>query len=181
MEYAFTVARAFVKKIVKLFNLSRRGTRASVITIGDKRYTNLVTTFSDYYDVDHFYQAIDDIKFASGKTRIDAALKIASSEAFKISNGARPGVPKLIFFVSDGRQVPGYRTGYSDLRRLVAPLHAITENIVSIAVTGLRPVDIGALQIISRGKDNCYYTGNQQVVASDVFVRHVFNKFCNAS
>ena len=181
MEYAFTVARKFLKKITGLFGLSRTGTRASVITIADQRYTNLVIRFSDYYERDQFNQAVDDIKVASGKTRIDVALKIASSEAFKIRNGARNGVPKLVFFISDGRQEPDFPSGYVDLVRLSQPLHRITQNIISIAVTGLRPIDIGTLQIIARRSDNCYHPGNLSLIGTDVFARHIFNKFCAAS
>lgn len=180
MEYAFTMARQFVKKVTHLFKLSRRGTRASVITIGDHRYTNLVIRFSDYYENDKFDWAIDNIKGAAGQTRIDAALKLASTEAFKISSGARLGVPKLIFFLSDGRQEPELPQGYMALWKLSNPLHRITRNIISIAVTGIRPVDIGSLQIISRTRNNCYHPENLKIISSDVFARHIFNKFCRA-
>lgn len=181
MEYSFTIARKFVKKITELFKLSRKGTRASVITISGKRHTNLAIRFSDYYSTSQFAQAVDDIRVASGKTRIDLALKIASSEAFKVSNGARPGVPKLVFFVSDGRQEPDFILGYRGLWRHSIPLHRITRNVVSIAVTGLRPIDIGALQLISRNRDNCYNPGNLSLVASNSFVHHIFNKFCSVT
>ena len=180
MEYAFTISRAFVKKITGLFNLSRRGTRASVITIEDQHHTNLVIRLSDYYDNDNFNWAIDTIKVAEGQTRIDTALKLASTEAFKVSNGGRPGVPKLIFFLSDGRQEPDFVKGYAAFWRLSNQLHRITRNVFSIAVTGLRPVDIGALQIISGTRDNCYHPENLKLIASDIFVRHIFNKVCRA-
>ena len=179
MEYAFTISRAFVKKFTSLFYLSRKGTRASVITIGDHRYTNLDIRFSDFYENDSFNWAVDNIKVAEGLTRIDSALKLATSEAFKVSNGARPGAQKLVFFLSDGRQEPDFAEGYVGFWRSSSPLHKITRNIISIAVTGLRPVDIGALQIISSNRENCYHPENLRLIASDIFVRHIFNKVCS--
>ena len=181
LEYAFKLARKFVKKILGLFPFSHDGTRASVITIGGPRYTHLAIRFSDYYENDAFNTAIDNIGIASGKTRIDMALKIAVNEAFLVRNGARPNVPKLIFFVSDGRQEPKVIDGkYVNFFSLTRPLSSITTNIVSIAVLGIHPVDIGVLQIISKNSDNVYSPGKLDTILSDIFARHAFNKYCTA-
>ena len=179
MEFAFKLARLFAKKIMALFRLSDSGTRASVITIAGPEDTNLVIRFSDFYNQNLFNTAIDRLRFASGKTRIDKALDIATNEAFKVENGGRPSYPKLVFFISDGRQVPAVVNGrYVNLMRRSYQLRRMATNIVSIAVSGERPVDVGSLQMISWKRDNVYLPGRLDDIVKDIFVKHIFNKYC---
>ena len=180
LEYAFKVAREFLKRLVGYFRLSPAGTRASVILFAGKYDTYMPIRFSDYFDNKLFDKAVDELKFASGKTRIDLGLKIASTEAFKVENGARPKYPKLVFLLSDGRQEPSIVNGrWINIRRLSYPLYKVATNVVSIAIFGERPVDIGTLQMISRKRDNVYNPGNIDVITSDIFIRHIFGKYCH--
>ncbi len=180
MLYAFKIAKQFITKLTDLFKLSPGGTRASVISIAGPTKTSLDIRFSDYYNNTLFTNAVNNLEFQGGKTRIDLALRIASKQAFKPENGGRPGVPKLVFFISDGRQVPRYVNGrYVNLFRESLPLYRMVTNIVSIGVLGERPVDVGALQLISKNKQNVYHPGNMEVIVSDIFVRHIFNKYCH--
>ena len=107
------------------------------------------------------------------------ALALASHQAFRPENGGRPGIPKLVFMISDGRQEPRRVNGkYVNLFKQSMKLSKMATNVVTIAVVGKRPVDVGALQLISKNIDNVYNPGNLEVIVSDVFVKHVFNKYC---
>eukprot|EP00794_Sanderia_malayensis_P005408 gene5408-6084_t len=179
MFYAFQIAKQFAMKIADLFKLSPDGTRVSVVNIASEKATSLYIRFSDYHNNTLFNNAVNNLPYDGRKTRIDLALDLAV-KSFKPENGGRPGVPKLVFLISDGRQEPKRIKGrYVNLFRKSMPLYRMATNIVSIGVFGNRRVDVGALQLISKNRQNVYNPGDMNVIVSDIFVKHVFNKYCH--
>ena len=51
-----------------------------------------------------FNALVDKVPFMGYTTRIDKALKLVRKELFEESNGARAGVPKILFVLTDGTQ-----------------------------------------------------------------------------
>ena len=180
MTDSFTVAKTFARKLIGLFHLSLEGTHASVISLAGRVGTSLDINFSDYYNQTLFNNALSNLEFRGGNTRIDLALKIAEKQAFLPENGGRPGVPKLVFFISDGQQEPKkINRRYVNLLKEARPLHGIAKHVVSVGILGERPVDVGALQMITRSRKNVFNPGNMDTVVSDTFIKHIFNKYCN--
>ena len=51
-----------------------------------------------------FNEAVDGIPLMGKTTRIDKALRLAQREMFSLSNGGRPGRPKVLILLTDGSQ-----------------------------------------------------------------------------
>ncbi|XP_057306435.1 collagen alpha-5(VI) chain-like isoform X2 [Hydractinia symbiolongicarpus] len=94
----------FLKSMATTFGISENGSRAGVVTFS--YYTEHSIKLSDYTDLARFNEAVDRIPLMGRTTRIDKALRVAQKDLFSISNGGRPGVPKILILLTDGSQTP---------------------------------------------------------------------------
>lgn len=78
----------FVKSLASTFILSRRNTQAGVIIYSDD--AQMYSTFGQYPDIERFKRAVDSLPYLRKRTRIDKALKLASTNLFTSQGGARP-------------------------------------------------------------------------------------------
>ena len=117
--YHFYDEKMFVKKIAASINISPEWGRAGVVLFssnnpGVHSAAQLMIRFSDYdtYSdqlgdlsvVDSFVEAINDLPFWAGGTRIDKGLEVAYTQLFKESNGMRHDSTKYLILITDGKQ-----------------------------------------------------------------------------
>ena len=91
-----------MKSLATTFGVSDTGSRAGVITFSYNAVHSI--KLNDYTSLSKFNEAVDKIPLMGSTTRIDKALRLTQDEMFSISNGARPGVNKVLFVLTDGSQ-----------------------------------------------------------------------------
>lgn len=102
LRRSFGKEKDFVKILADGFGISVDGSRAGIVTFS---YDAVLTAkMSDHKDMKDFRSSVDRIPYMGYTTRIDKALKVARDELFVKSNGARAGVPKILFILTDGSQ-----------------------------------------------------------------------------
>jgi collagen type VI alpha len=103
-EADFQKERDFVHSLAAAFTFGRNETAAGVITYSDEASLNI--PLGSHISADRFRQAVESIPYILGRTRIDKALKLASTDIFSERGGTRPGFPKLMVILTDGVQTP---------------------------------------------------------------------------
>ena len=98
----------FLKAIAAAFQISDDGPIAGVITFSKDAEISIKLSDHSKHDTASFNNAVDDIAFMGQNTRIDKAFRLAQSQLFTVSNGGRPGVPKILIALIDGSQSPGF-------------------------------------------------------------------------
>ena len=89
-------------KTIILLLLLLLGTKASVITYSD--VAEMSIRFKHHDNIQSFWDASDKIPLLNSKGRIDKALKLADSDMFTLSNGAKPAVVNLLVILTTGTQ-----------------------------------------------------------------------------
>lgn len=92
----------FVKTVANSFIIGPGKTFTAVIQYGTSATTAI--RFTDYMNNADFNTAVDALPYLRGKTRIDKALQLASSELLTERSGTRTGVAKVLVLLTDGRQ-----------------------------------------------------------------------------
>ena len=172
--------KKFINRLIDRFDVAQAGARAGVVTFSDIPHTELAIRLSDYYKRDTLKGAVNNIHFASMRTRLDLALKIASRDLFSTANGARKGVPKLLFILSDGRQMPRRIAGRT-IRpwRYALPLHRMGVKIVAIGVRGILPIDVGSLQYLTRSSKRVFVFDRVQQIIWKSFIDGIATEYCS--
>ena len=110
MRRDFSKEKQFVKDLAGTLGIGKEGgNRAGIVTFS--YYAELTAKLSDSVPSSSpssgggdFNALVDKVPFMGYTTRIDRALKLVSKEMFEESNGARAGVPKILFVLTDGTQ-----------------------------------------------------------------------------
>ena len=98
----FGKEKEFINILASSFGISGDRSRAGIVTFS---YDAVLTAkMSDHKDIKDFRASVDKIPYMGYTTRIDKALKVARDELFAKSNGARAGLPKILFVLTDGSQ-----------------------------------------------------------------------------
>ena len=92
----------FLKELASTFGVSDTESRAAVVTFSYNSEHSI--KLSDHTDIASFNRAVDNIPLMGSTTRIDKALRLSQRDLFSLSNGARPGTPKLLILLTDGSQ-----------------------------------------------------------------------------
>jgi len=91
-----------LKHVAEIFGVGRSASRVGVVTFSHKAEHSI--TLNDHDDLYSFSKAVDDIPLMGSITRIDLALRKAQKEMFKVQNGARDGIVKILVLLTDGSQ-----------------------------------------------------------------------------
>lgn len=95
----------FMFSIAKAVNISETGARAGIVIYSQS--AEMVVKFSDHTNMKGFRNVVYNLKHLKSFTRIDLGLQVAHAQLFSpIYGGARPGVKKIAFIVTDGKQTP---------------------------------------------------------------------------
>ena len=107
-------------------------------------------SFQDKADRKEFEKAVDLIPHTKGRTRLDKALKVASSRLFTASGGTRSEKRKIMVVLTDGRQSQDPDT--VPLQEAVLPLRQLGVRIYTVAIGD--EVDLKELyQVTERNED----------------------------
>ena len=165
----------FIKKIVGAFQLGEDKSRASVVTFS--HLARLSIKFNQFYDQTSFDNAVDKIPYLGSWTRIDAALRLAKSEMFKGSNGARRDVPNTLILLTDGAQNANGATDEEDPAKVAQELRNSGVTIIAVGITDAP--NERELEKITGSPDNVFTASNFDTLISDDFVRKLQVKTCN--
>lgn len=138
----YTSEKQFVKSIARALNLAPKKSRVAVITYSD--YATTPIKFADYQTTGRFNDAVDKLIHLRRTRRMDRAL----FETVEVLKQARPLVPKLVFFLTSGRQDAGAPS-------LDAAARAVTETgaLTYLVAIGQRP-NLKELRVIVEKPDN---------------------------
>lgn len=141
-SHDYTSEKRFVKSVARALNLASKKSRVAVIIYSD--YATTPIKFADYQTTGRFNDAVDNLIHIRRTRRMDRAL-FETVEALK---QARPLVPKLVFFLTSGRQDTGAPS-------LDAAARGVTETgaIVYLVAIGQRP-NLRELRVVVEKPDN---------------------------
>lgn len=138
----YTNEKQFVKSVARALNLAPEKSRVAVIVYSD--YANTPVKFTDYQTTDRFNGAVDNLIHLRRTRRMDRAL----FETVEVLKQARPLVPKIVFFLTSGRQDAGAPS-------LDVAARAVTETgaMTYLVAIGQRP-NLRELRVIVEKPDN---------------------------
>ena len=132
----YTKEKQFVKSVARALNLAPEKSRVAVVIYSD--YATTPVNFADYQTTARFNDAVDNIIHIRRTRRMDRAL----SETVQVLKQARPSVPKIVVFLTSGRQ----DTGAPSLNAAARALNE-TGAMTYLVAIGQRP-DLRELRII---------------------------------
>lgn len=138
----YTSEKQFVKSVARALNLAPKKSRVAVIIYSD--YATTPIKFADYQTTDRFNDAVDNLIHLRRTRRMDRAL----FETVEVLKQARPLVPKLVFFLTSGRQD-------TEAPSLDAAARAVTETgaMTYLVAIGQKP-NLRELRVIVEKPDN---------------------------
>ena len=142
-EYDFKQVKEFVKSLVDSYTISENGVRFSVVEYSDK--ARVVIPLNRFYDGKQLKTEIENIRASGGTSQTDKALETALREGFSLENGARPGAPKTLILVTDGKSA-----GKTSLRDAVLPLRQ-SGIVVHVVGIGNEAKDPDVISVASGG------------------------------
>jgi len=166
--------KEFVIKIANKFNISKNGARAGAVVFSDRLpYTKVHSRLTDHESNDAFKTSILAAPHMGYRTRIDLALEKARDDIFDPANGARKGVSKIIFLLTDGKQNP-VRT--YDPIKVAKTLLDKEVKIFAVGITN--SVDQEQLEAITGETERVYYSDNFHSLTEHNFMKTIADATC---
>ena len=104
MRRDFAKEKQFVKYLAASLGIGKDGNRGSIVTFSYNAQLTVTLSDSAASPSPDFSALVDKVPFMGYTTRIDRALTLVMNEMFKKANGARDGVPRVLFVLTDGTQ-----------------------------------------------------------------------------
>uniref|UniRef100_T2MJF2 Collagen alpha-6(VI) chain n=1 Tax=Hydra vulgaris TaxID=6087 RepID=T2MJF2_HYDVU len=165
----------FLKSVISAFGVSFNGTRAAVITFS--YHAQLSIKLNKYSNLNSFKEAVDNIVLMGSTTRIDKALRLAQKEVFELENGARPGVAKILFLLTDGSQTQ--ERGSENPVAIANELRSAGVTIIVIGITNA--VNVSELSDIAGGEENAYAAESFEKLKDVKFLDVIKTKMCETA
>lgn len=144
----FKKQKDFIKVLASSFDPILAEHQLGLISYSNN--AQMEVSFQDKADRKEFEQAVDLIPHTKGRTRLDKALKLASSRLFTASEGSLSGKRKIMIILTDGRQSQDPDT--VPLQGAVLPLRQLGVRIYTVAIGD--EVDLKELyQVTERNED----------------------------
>ena len=137
--------KTFVKLVAQGLGISPTQSRGALMLYSD--LASIQGRFDQYTNTKDFWKAVDRLRFLGGKTRLDRALGVASSDIFPDS---RPGVEKIAIVLSDGYQTQA--SGAKGLKEASEPLRK--DGVRIIAVGFSNDLAIKSLRLLVESDDD---------------------------
>ncbi|XP_035659096.1 uncharacterized protein LOC118404179 [Branchiostoma floridae] len=96
----FVKVKQFTKKTISGFDISPSGTQVGVIQYSTR--TRQEFSMNSFVTKETLSSAIDEVQYMRGGTLTGKAIRYVTKYGFGKSDGARPGVPKVVIVVTDG-------------------------------------------------------------------------------
>ena len=149
-EENFKKEKEFVKAVASSFDTVSTDFQLGLITYSTD--AQLQVSFRDNLGPNSFDTVVDNLLYTMGRTRIDKALTLASSELFTTKGGARPGKRKALIILTDGRQ--SQTSDSVTLKEAIVPLQKLGVRIYTVAIG--REVDLEELQQLTERKEDVF-------------------------
>ena len=163
----------FLKALAATFGVSDAGARAGVVTFSYNAEHSI--KLNDYNDIMSFIDAVDRIPLMGSTTRIDKAFRLTQKDLFSMSNGARPGVPKLLILLTDGSQ-----TLDVDAEDPKSIAKEIRDSGVKLLVIGIgQGINKTELTNIGGGDDNVYSAASFDELIGGQFIDTIVASGCD--
>ena len=144
----FKKQKDFVKALASSFDPTAASHQLALISYSGDAQAEV--SFKDKNDYKDFEKAIDRVPHSKGRTRLDKALELASSQLFTASGGTRPSKRKVMIILTDGRQSKDYDN--VPLTVAVRPLRELGVRIFAVAIGD--EVDLSELNQMTDSKDD---------------------------
>lgn len=144
----FKKQKDFVKALASSFDPTAASHQLALISYSGDAQAEV--SFKDKNDYKDFKKAIDRVPHSKGRTRLDKALELASSQLFTASGGTRPSKRKVMIILTDGRQSQDYDN--VPLTVAVRPLRELGVRIFAVAIGD--EVDLSELNQMTDSKDD---------------------------
>eukprot|EP00794_Sanderia_malayensis_P005383 gene5383-6056_t len=161
-----------VANIAKKFGIGLHESRAAVVLFG--RYAKVEIPFSSGQSLDAFNDALKKASFIGGHGRLDKGLHVVQSLLLGFKNGAKKGVPKVLFVITDGSQ-----TGSND--KSIQMSAEMLKNInVPIIILGIGGVVNGIqMETIAGSSRNVFISKDINSLSSPESVDTIVMNACN--
>ena len=145
----FKKQQDFVKTLASSFDPVSTKHQLGLISYSSN--AQIEVSFKDNTDGEEFEKAVDHMLHAKGRTRLDKALKLASSELFTTNGGMRSGQSKTMIIITDGRQSVADTVSLKDAVRSLKQLG------VRIYAIGIGDeVDLNELQELTKSNEDIF-------------------------
>ena len=162
-----------MKVLASTFGISNDGSRAGVVTFSYNSEHSI--KLNDHTDIGSFNKAVDKIPLMGSTTRIDKALRLTQGELFETSNGARPGIPKLLILLTDGSQTAD--TDAEDPGDIADELRSSGIRMLVIGIgSGINQTE---LNHIAGGDKFSFSAASFEELISSEFVKEIVEGSCN--
>nr|XP_047125019.1 uncharacterized protein LOC101240985 isoform X1 [Hydra vulgaris] len=161
-----------LKTLASLFSIKPNGSQAGVITFSF--YTEHSIKLNQFSDQDSFNDAVDRIPLMGHTTRIDKGLRLAQKEMFKVENGGRPGVSKLLVLLTDGSQTQG--KGVIDPAIIADEIRKQGVPIIAIGIG--KEINKNELIKIGGGEANTYSADDFEKLKESDFIQNLKKGVC---
>ena len=162
-----------MKVLAGAFGIRPGGSKAGVVTFSYNAEHSI--RLKDHDQMSSFMQAVDSIPLMGSTTRIDKALRLSQSELFSLSNGARPGIPKLLILLTDGSQ-----TQDVDAEDPSAIANELRKKGIKVIVIGIGSgVDQAELIQLGGGDDNVFSANTFEELIGGEFITKVTTSSCD--
>lgn len=120
----------FVRRVAKTMRISPSGTHGSLVVFSDTAKVQI--KLDDHDDIRAFSKALRDVPYMGQKTRIDKALRVASSGVFNSRAGMRAGIRRVAVLLTEGHQTRTFDA--IPLRYAVEPLRRRRVNVFAVGI-----------------------------------------------
>ena len=114
--------------------------------------------------INSFKEAVENIAYWGGGTKIQEGLRIARDETFQISNGMRSEVSKTLILITDGRQSNvDYNFWATEFRN----------RNIKVIVIGVGNVNVGDLLQLVEDPNDLHLASNFDITLDESFIRNI--------
>lgn len=111
----FKEIKKYVAKIMDSYEISEEGTHIGVVEFSEN--ARVVIPFDMTFDTAEIKRVLNETEPSNKKVRnADVAFELAKKKLFSASGGSRPGVPRVVIFVTSGKS-----TGRTPMKHVVEP------------------------------------------------------------
>ena len=119
--------KEFVKQVARSFGVAPGQSQAAMVLYSST--ASVQARVGQYATAEEFAKAVDALPYERGRTRIDMALDLASTDIFP---AARPGVPKIAILITDGKQTQAKDA--KDLKVASDPLRKAGVRVLAVGI-----------------------------------------------
>ena len=164
----------FLKKFAEKNELSLHGLHVGVVLFSSS--ASVAIKLTDYYDIESFKQAIQNLPQEGSITRIGRGLKTAYDKLFTREYGARENVPQILILLTDGKQTRRYNYIEPSI-----PAKSLLNSGVLIKAVGIGPyADREELKTITGSEKEVFMADRFTSLFEEAFFQR-FSFSCNKS